>query len=233
MSVTSIGYKICLFPNKSQEKLLFKFSNTCRGIYNTLLAESKRAYREEGIKVSFKNSYTDYKVFKSQSEYSWFKEVPEACGKQVCKDLVDAYKRVFKSGFGFPKFKKKGRSKLSFYQRTDGMHFKYNKVRVSGIGFIRCQKGNYPVEGYCNPRVTYDGKHWYLSFSIQGLFEDPYESYNDGTGVDVGIKEFAVVSNGMVFENYNNKDELRRLESKLKKLQEVVSRKYLVNKKGE
>lgn len=230
--IHAIGFKVCLFPNKTQTKELFRFTDTCRGLYNILLGEAIRAYTEEGIKTTFNYLYSYYKSIKNEDKTKWIKEIPEACGKQICKDLVESYKRVFKSDFGFPKFKKKGKCKPSFYQRTDAMYFVENKIRITGIGFIKCNKGDYPTSGYCNPRVTFDGKHWYLSFSIKGNFGKELDSYNEGVGIDLGIETFATVNNGTKFFNYNNDPELIRLDAKLKKLQAILSKKYESNKVG-
>lgn len=163
--LTSVGVKMCLFPTKQQEKLFWLFSNHSRGLYNILLSEAIRVYKEESISTNFNYLYSHYKYLKNSEDYLWLKEMPESCGKQVCKDLVASFKRFFNSNFGYPKFKKKNRSKPSFYQRTDGMYFiNGNKVKLTGIGFVKHQRGNYPTTGFCNPRVTFDGKHWYLSF---------------------------------------------------------------------
>lgn len=231
--INAIGYKICLFPNKMQEKLLYKFSNISRGLYNMLLAEAKRAFYEENISTTFNYIYSYYKVIKSREETRWINEMPVSCSIQVCKDLVNAYNRVFNSDFGFPKFKKKGKCKLSFYQRGDRLHFKENNyVKITGIGFIKCQKDYYPDFGYCNPRVSFDGKYWYLSFFICGEFSDYFESYNTGIGLDLGIKSFCTVSDGTYFKNYNEDSVLIKLNSRLKSLQRVISKKYKINKCG-
>ena len=232
--INAIGFKICLHPNKTQEKKLLLFSSHSRGLYNLLLAEAKRAYEEDGIGVNFKYLYSHFQLLKLRDDSNWLQELPEASAKQVIKDLVNAYKRTFKSGFGFPKFKSKRRSKLSFYQRTDNLYFKDGKVNLTKIGKVKCQKGNYPSSGYCNPRVSYDGKHWYLSFSIQECFyENLTGNSSEGIGIDLGIKNLATLSNGIVIENPNKAiPELLRLDRKYNRLQRQYSRKLEMNKDG-
>lgn len=232
--INAVGFKVCLFPNKTQEKKLWMFSNHSRGLYNLLLEEANRAFTEENVGINFKYLYIHYQVLKSRDEYSWLRELPEASAKQVVKDLVEAYKRVFKSGFGFPKFKSKRRSKPSFYQRTDKLYFAGNAVNLTKIGKVKCQKGDYPMEGYCNPRVTYDGKHWYLSFSVKGcICGELNVEKSTGVGIDLGIKNLMAVSNGTMFSNpYKCIPELSRLEFKLKRLQRKYSRKLEKNKVG-
>lgn len=232
--INAIGVKVCLFPNKTQEEKLWLFSNHSRGLYNLLLEEAKRAYIEDGIKVSFKYLYSCYQMIKAEDKYSWIKDLPEASAKQVIKDLVEAYRRVFKSNFGFPKFKSKRKSKVSFYQRTDNLYFIDGKVNLTKIGRVRCQKGKYPESGFCNPRIIFDGKHWYLSFSTQGYFQEILEKEKtEGIGIDLGIKNLATVSNGNVFGNPNKENpELKRLGTKLNRLQRRYSRKLEKNKDG-
>lgn len=231
--IPAIGFKICLFPTKQQEQLFWLFSNHSRGLYNILLEKSITAYKQESISVSFKYLYNYYKEIKILSNYLWLQDIPEACGKQVCKDLVATFQRFFKSNFGYPKFKKKSKCKPSFYQRTDGMYFaNKNRVKLTGIGFVKHQKGDYPLSGFCNPRVTYDGKHWYLSFSVKGNSSEQISPIADGIGIDVGIKEYATASNNIILHNYNKFPELQRLYSKLVILQQSVSKKYEINRKG-
>ena len=233
--VSSIGFKICLFPNKTQEEILFKFVNHTRGLWNLLLAESKNYYNLYKKQVDFNYLYRFYQKQK-ETDNKWLKEIPEASAKQVCKDLIEAYKRVWKSGFGFPKFKKKGKCKESFYQRTDKLRFiGKNYVKITGLkSYIKCNRGylDLPFDDFCNPRVSYDGKHWYLSFSYQGIFYENREVLSPGIGIDAGLKNFITVSNGEVLGNYNNFENIRKLESRIKILQQVVSRKYEINRQG-
>lgn len=243
MSLDSAGFKICLHPNKTQEKLLWVYSSHSRGLYNLLLAEAQRAYKEDSISINFNYLYSYYKQLKVSEDYSWLAELPEAAGKQICKDLVENYKRVFKSNFGFPKFKKKGLVTPSFYQRTDTLYFKgNNRVALTGVGVVKVTKGDYlPKKEFqslkiCNPRIKFDGKYWYLSYSIQSRneegFSKPYTSETKGIGIDLGIKEFITVSNGTVFSNYNKTDkELIRLDKKLKDLQRTKAWKLECRKK--
>lgn len=243
MSLDTIGFRVCLHPNKTQEKLLWKYSNHSRGLYNILLAEAQRVYKEDNISVSLKYLYEYYKQLKNSSDYLWLLEFPESAGKQICKDLIENYKRVFKSNFGFPKFKKKGLVTPSFYQRTDNFYFKgNNKVVLTGIGTVRVTRGSYlPKKEFqslklCNPRIKFDGKYWYLNYSIQSRdkegFSDKLDAETEGIGIDVGLKDFMVVSNGMVFENFNKTDkELLRLNKKLKDLQRLKAWKLECRKK--
>lgn len=233
--ISSIGFKICLFPTKTQEAKMFLIANHCRGIWNELLATAEKDYEENDTRVSLSYLEGVLRVRKSQEEFSWIKDIPGSCSSHVCDDLMSAYTRSFKSGFGLPKFKKKGKSKLSFYQRSDNIIFWEDyRVTITGVGRVKHQKSaEIPINfKFRNPRVSYDGKHWYLSFSVQGNLGEDREVLSEGIGIDIGLKEFGVISNGSVLKNYNNDSELVRLSKKLKTLQRVVSRKYEVNKIG-
>ena len=230
----AIGYKIRLKPNKTQIKLLYKFANHSRGLYNILLAEAERAYHEEDIRTNLNGLFEYYKYIKYLDAYSWLQDLSHACANRVAKDLMNAYIWAWKSGFGFPKFKSKRCSKLSFYQRTDRLKFSndFKSVNITGIGYIKCIQGDYPIEGYCNPRVTFDGKYWYLSFSIVNNFECTLEGdTTDGLGIDLGVKDLAVLSNEDKLKNPNKcLPELNRLVRKYNRLQRQYSRKLEINK---
>ena len=85
---------------------------------------------------------------------------------------------------------------------------------------------------YTNPRVTFDGVHWYVSVGIE-VEQESVELTNDSIGIDVGIKDLAVCSNGVVAKNINKTKKIKRLEKRLRRLQRKVSNKYIKNKKGE
>jgi putative transposase len=147
--------------------------------------------------------------------------------------LDKAYKNFFSRGNkGFPKFKKKGKCTTGFFQRTD--RFKQTDkthVKITGIKEpVKCSKCDIPEKVY-NTRVSFDGKYWYLSYSYEA---EPDNTPNTGKiiGVDLGIKNLAVCSNGMTFSNINKDRVIRNLEKKKKRLQRQVSRKYETNRQG-
>ena len=153
--------------------------------------------------------------------------------KQAIKDACNAYKRFFKGLSKYPKFKSKKRSKPSFYNDTFQIKFTPTHVQLEKIGKIKLsEKDRIPLGKYMNPRIIYDGLKWYLSISIE--IEDNIKPTlnNLSIGIDVGVKDLAILNSGMVYKNINKSKKLKKLEKKLKRLQRKTSRKYEKNKQG-
>jgi len=153
--------------------------------------------------------------------------------KQAIKDACNAYKRFFKGLSKYPKFKSKKRSKPSFYNDTFQIKFTPTHVQLEKIGKIKLsEKDRIPLGKYMNPRIIYDGLKWYLSISIE--IEDNIKPTlnNLSIGIDVGVKDLAILNSGMVYKNINKSKKVKKLEKKLKRLQRKTSRKYEKNKQG-
>ena len=164
--------------------------------------------------------------------------------KQAIKDACNAYKLFFKGQCRYPKFKSKKRSKTSFYQDNVAIKFTNTHVKVEGfavsnkrnkqrLNWIKlCEKGRIPTDcKYMNPRFTYDGLYWYVSVSIE-VPETTDTNKNDGIGIDLGIKDLAICSDGNKYPNINKTPRVRKLEKRKRRLQRSISRRYEYNKKG-
>jgi len=225
-------HKVRLLPNKRQESLFIKFSNVSRYIYNYTLGLKIKEYEECGESLNLSDLLKRVRYLKYSEGFEWLLEVPEAVQKQAVKDMLSAYKGFFSSGKGFPKFKSKRRSKLSFYQRTD-------KIRKIDSSHIKITGIKEPVKvaeeildgGFLNPRVSFDGKYWYLTYSVE-IPNDEYKDLQGTIGIDLGVSNLAVCSNGMVFRNINKDIKVLKIEKRKKRLQRKVSRKYQMNKEG-
>ena len=164
--------------------------------------------------------------------------------KQAIKDACNAYKLFFKGQCRYPKFKSKKRSKPSFYQDTSKIQFTDTHVKVEGFSMSKrrnkqrlnwiklCEKGRIPTNcKYMNPRFTYDGLYWYVSVSIE---VDGISSVttNDGVGIDLGLKDLAICSDGNQYPNINKTPRVGKLEKRKRRLQRSISRRYEYNRKG-
>ena len=177
-------------------------------------------------------------------KHDWLKQVSNNVTKQAIKDACNAYKLFFKGQCRHPKFKSKKRSKTSFYQDTSKIQFTDTHVKVEGfsmsnkrnkqkLNWIKlCEKGRIPPNvKYTNPRFTYDGLYWYVSVGIE-LPNSADIPTNEGVGIDVGIKDLAVCSDGYTYKNINKTHNVRKIEKRKRRLQRSVSRRYEKNKKG-
>ena len=164
--------------------------------------------------------------------------------KKARKDVCESYKRFFKGQSKFPNFKSRKKSKPSFYQDNCKIKFINTHVKLEGftsskkqnkqkLNWVRlAEKNRIPVDcKYSNPRITFDGINWWVSVGVE------YENnlalpINDGIGIDLGIKDLAICSDGNTYKNINKTKKVKKLEKKRRRLQRQISRKYLMNKEG-
>ncbi|OBR89730.1 putative transposase [Clostridium ragsdalei P11] len=111
-----------------------------------------------------------------------------------------------------PRFKSRKKSKPSFYNDTSKLKVKENSVLIEKAGWITIKKNTIPMNcKYTNPRISFDGKYWFISVCIEK--ENPIvELTSESIGIDVGIKDLAVCSNGMTFKNINKTRVVKQLE---------------------
>ena len=223
-----LAKKVRLYPTKEQEQKLWQSVGTARFIYNYTLAKQEENYRNGGKFISdgiIRKELTQLK----KSELIWLNEVSNNVTKQAVKDACNAYKNFFKGFANKPKFKSKKKSKPSFYNDTSKLKVKEKKVLIEKVGWIKTNE-QIPTEvKYNNPRITYDNKYWYISVGVE--VDKKQEELTDiSLGIDLGLKDLAVCSDGKVFKNINKTKKVKKLEKRLKQKQRQISRKYEMNK---
>ncbi len=236
-----IGKKVCLQPNKEQEQDFFKFAGTSRFAWNQSKDFYETLFKDKGEYAKLSDLMHHLQDMKHNNpDYAWLNTIPEAITKQAMKDLLKAYKGFYKkrkSDYDAknpdkykPKFKKRGKCIESFYQRTDNIHKTDDShIKITGIKKpVKCSqlKDIDLPKNIQNPRITFDGKYWYLSYSYEIAEEDIVDYENDVLGIDLGIKDLAIFSNGEHHRNINKDKEIKRLVKRLKRLQRQLSRKY-------
>lgn len=234
-----------LIPNNKQKTKLFQYANTARFAYNWALGREKENYKNGGKFLSDGDLRKEFTQLKKTEEYSWLNEISNNVTKQAIKDACNAYKRFFKGYSKFPKFKSRKYSVPSFYQDNVKIKFTETHVKVEGfttskrknkqkINWIRLAEHNrIPTDcKYTNPRIKYDGLNWWLTVGIE--YEDSTAiPSNDGIGIDLGIKDLAICSDGAKYKNINKSQKVKKLEKQKRRLQRSISRSYEKNKKGE
>ena len=237
--------RVMLIPNNKQKTKLFQYANTARFTYNWALGREKENYKNGGKFLSDGDLRKEFTQLKKTDEYSWLNEISNNVTKQAVKDACNAYKRFFKGYSKFPKFKSRKYSMPSFYQ--DNVKIKFSDTHVKVEGFITSRKKNkqklnwirlaehnrIPTDcRYTNPRIKYDGLNWYLTVGIE--YEDSTDlPLNNGIGIDLGIKDLAICSDGNKYQNINKTQKVKKLEKRKRRLQRRISRSYEKNKKGE
>ena len=237
--------RVMLIPNNKQKTKLFRYANASRFAYNWALAREIENYENGGKFLSDSDLRKEFTQLKKTEEYYWLNEISNNVTKQAIKDACNAYKRFFKGYSKFPKFKSRKFSTPSFYQDNVKIQFSDTHVKVEGfatskrknkqkINWIRLAEHNrIPTDcKYMNPRIKYDGINWYITVGIE------YESHvglssNEGIGIDLGIKDLAICSDGTKYKNINKSHKVKKLEKQKRRLQRSISRSYEKNKKGE
>ena len=235
--------KVRLRPNKKQLTKLFQYANCARFAYNWVINREQENYNSGNKFLSDGELRKEFTQLKHQ-KHDWLKQVSNNVTKQAIKDACNAYKLFFKGQCRYPKFKSKKRSKTSFYQDNVAIKFTNTHVKVEGfavsnkrnkqrLNWIKlCEKGRIPTDcKYMNPRFTYDGLYWYVSVSIE-VPETTDTNKNDGIGIDLGIKDLAICSDGNKYPNINKTPRVRKLEKRKRRLQRSISIRYEYNKKG-
>ncbi|MGL4426140.1 MAG: RNA-guided endonuclease InsQ/TnpB family protein, partial [Cetobacterium sp.] len=219
-----LSKKIRLKPDKTQESLLWKSTGIARFIYNWTLGRQKENYENGGKFISDNDLRKEITQLK-KTELSWLSEVSNNVAKQAVKDACNSYKSFFKKQTGFPKFKSKKKVKPSFYNDTSKLKAKEFSVLIEKVGWVKTAE-QVPIDiKYMNPRISFDGKYWYISLGIEKQ-NNTLELNGVSLGIDLGVKDLAVISDGKVYKNINKKKVVKKLKKKLKRLQKQVSRKY-------
>lgn len=232
-----IATKIKLNPTKEQEILFWKSAGVARWSYNYFLAESERHFQEYLEGKREKKTINEGEVRKyinnvlKKTTHTWFKEVGSNVMKQAVKDADTARKRWFDGISDKPKFKSRRKSKISFYVNYESLKRVNGGFRGEKIGMVKTYQPLPKLtesQKYSNPRISYDGKNWFLSVGYEEYFEE-VELTDVSLGIDVGVKELAICSDGKVYKNINKTKEVKRLERKLKREQRKLSRKLEAN----
>lgn len=223
------GFKIRLKPTTEQEILIKKSIGVSRFVYNWCLFKqinSNKFIRDNELRKELTK-------LKKTKEYYWLGEVGSNVIKQSAKDLCNAYRRYFNHISNRPVFKKKGYSN-SFYVNYESMKRTETGVRCEKLGDIKTSerlpklaKDKY----YLSPHIIFDGKYYYITFCVE-MEMIVKETTSEVIGVDLGIKDFAVCSNGIVYKSINKTRTMKKLNKHLKHLQRQLSRKYMLNKIG-
>lgn len=237
--------KVMLLPNNKQKTKLFQYANTARFAYNWAISREQENYKSGGKFISDNDLRKEFTQLKKQDDYKWLNNISNNVTKQAIKDACNSYKRFFKGQSKFPKFKSRKKSTPSFYQDNIKIKFSETHVKVEGFSVSKKQnkqklnwiklaeRNRIPMDSkYTNPRITFDGLNWWISVGIEyeGITTLPS---NDGVGIDLGIKDLAICSDGNTYKNINKTSKVKKLKKKQRRLQRKISRKYLKNKKGE
>ena len=174
-------------------------------------------------------------------EYSWIRKVSSKSVKNAIENACTAFLRFFHHQSGFPRYKKKGRSDVKMYfvrNNPKDCRCERHRINIPSLGWVRIkEKGYIPTtkDGYVikSGTVSMKADRYYVSVLVEILNNKIANNSNAGIGIDLGLKDFAIVSNGKTYKNINKSARLKKLEKQLIREQRSLSRKNENLKKGE
>ena len=225
--------RVQLKPNNKQNSLLFQCAGTARFAYNWTLNQQQKNY-EAGNKFLSDNDLRKQLTQLKKTEFPWLYQYSNNIAKQAVKDACEAYKKFFKKLADKPRFKSRKRSKPAFYHDNIKLKVTEKHVQLEKIGKVKLTEfGRIPPNSkYSNPRISYDGLNWYISVGIEMGDMTINKPVTEPIGIDVGIKDLAVISTGKVYKNINKTKSVKKSNKRLKRLQKQASRQYDKNYKN-
>ena len=237
------SFKTEINPTEEQKVKIRKTIGTCRYIYNFYLAHNKELH-DNGEKFMSGKSFSVWlnnEYLPQNPDKLWIKEVSSKSVKRSIENGCVAFTRFFKHQSAFPNFKRKGKSDVKMYfvkNNPKDCRCERHRMNIPSLGWVRIkEKGYVPTtkDGYVikSGHVSIKADRYYVSVLIEIPNNKIANNSNEGIGIDLGIKDFAIVSNGKTYKNINKSAKLKKLEKQLIREQRSFSRKYENLKKGE
>ena len=231
------SYKTEINPMPEQKTKINKTIGTCRYMYNFYIAHNKELYDKGEKFLPYKkfSVWFNNEFIPNNPEYLWIKEVSSKSIKRSLENANNAFSKFFNHKSNFPRFKKKGKSnvKMYFVKNDDKsiIQCERHRIKIPTLGWVRIkEKGYIPTtksglvikSGFVSKKAD----RYYISVLID-IPENVVNNNSDkGIGIDLGIKDLAVVSDGTKYKNINKSYKVKRLEKQLKRQQRSLSRKY-------
>ena len=237
------SFKTEINPTEEQKIKIHKTIGTCRYIYNFYLFHNKERY-DAGERFMSGKSFSVWlnnEYLPGHPEYFWIREVSSKSVKNAIENACTAFSRFFHHQTSFPRYKKKGRSDVKMYfvkNNPKDCRCERHRINIPSLGWVRIkEKGYIPTtkDGYVikSGTVSMKADRYYVSVLVEILNNKIANKSNAGIGIDLGLKDFAIVSNGKTYKNINKSARLKKLEKQLIREQRSLSRKYENLKKGE
>ena len=237
------SYKTEINPTQEQIQKINKTIGTCRFIYNFYIAHNKELY-SKGEKFMTAKSFSVWlnnDFLPNNPDYSWIKEVSSKSVKKSMENAYTAFNKFFKKQSKFPRFKKKNKSDVKMYfvkNNPKDCFCERHKINIPTLGWVKLkEKGYIPItkDGWKikGGTVSIKAGRYYVSVLVEIPDAKIANNSNDGIGIDLGLKDLAIVSNGKTYKNINKSARIKKLEKKLRREQRCLSRKYENLKKGE
>ena len=237
------SFKTEINPTEEQKARIRRTIGTCRYVYNFYLGHNK-ALHDNGEKFMTGKDFSlwlNNEYIPDNPDKTWIREVYSKAVKKSIEDGCAAFTRFFKHQSDFPKFKKKGKSDVKMYfvrNNPKDCQCERPRLKIPTLGWVRIkEKGYIPTtkDGYMirSGTVSVKAGRFYVSVLVEIPDVNINNNLNEGIGIDLGLKDFAIISNGKTYRNINKSAGLKKLEKQLIREQRSLSRKYENLKKGE
>lgn len=237
------SFKTEINPTEEQKARIRKTIGTCRFVYNFYLDHNK-ALHDNGEKFMTGKSFSlwlNNEYIPDNPDKTWIREVYSKAVKKSIEDGCAAFTRFFKHQSDFPKLKKKDKSDVKMYfvrNNPKDCQCERHRLKIPTLGWVRIkEKGYIPTtkDGYMirSGTVSVKAGRFYVSVLVEIPDVNINNNLNEGIGIDLGLKDFAIISNGKTYRNINKSAGLKKLEKQLIREQRSLSRKYENLKKGE
>ncbi|HBF5907126.1 RNA-guided endonuclease InsQ/TnpB family protein [Clostridioides difficile] len=227
------AYKIEINPTTEQKSKIHQMIGVSRFIYNFYIAHNKEVYDSKGEFISGMDfsKWLNNEYIPNNQDMKWIKDISSKATKQAIMNGDKAFKDFFKKTKGFPKFKKKKNQDVKAYfpknNKTDWT-IERHRVKIPTLGWVRLKEFGYiPINSIVKSgTVSQKSDRYYVSILVEEDDIQVSKCTNEGIGIDLGIKDFAICSNGSKFKNINKTSTVKKVEKKLKREQRKLSRKY-------
>ena len=238
------SFKTEINPTQEQKSIINRTIGTCRYVYNFYIAYNKELH-DNGKKFMTGKSFSVWlnnEYISNNPDKAWIKDVYSKAVKKSIEDGCTAFTRFFKHQSAFPKFKKKGRSDVKMYfvkNNPKDCACERHRIKIPTLGWVRLkEKGYIPTtkDGWKikSGTVSVKAGRYYVSVLVEVPETQAVDNNsNDGIGIDLGLKDLAILSNGKTYKNINKSARIKKLEKQLRREQRCLSRKYENLKKGE
>ena len=237
------SFKTEINPTPEQKVRINKTIGTCRYVYNFYLGYNKILH-DKGEKFMTGKSFSVWlnnEYIPNNPDKIWIKEVSSKAVKKSIEDGCTAFTRFFKHQSGFPNFKKKGKSDVKMYfvkNNPTDCACERHRINIPTLGWVRLKekgylpttKGGWKIK---SGTVSMKAGRYYVSVLVEIPDTEASTTNSEGIGIDLGLKDFAIVSNGKIYKNINKSVRLKKFEKRLHREQKCLSRKYENLKKGE
>lgn len=234
-----IAYKTEINPTEIQQIEINKTLGVCRYVYNMYLIKNKEYYSSNNTFLSgyeFSKWLNNIHIKENQQDI-WIKEVFSKSVKQAIMNGDKAYRNFFKGLSKHPRFKKKKDNNISAYYPKNNptdLQVERHRIKIPKLGWVRLKEYGYiPTnEKVKSCTISFKAGRYYISVLVDKKKENINDltTFSEGIGIDLGIKDLAIVSNNMKYGNMNKTAKIRKIEKRLKQNKKKLSRSYETNK---